>query len=65
MLKLGPIYPRYIGPRLIIPGGTLDGGMLDLLHQHHVCHHNVSHSFRSAHVWNMCLTMVILFLLMK
>ena len=26
MLKLGSIYPRYVGPRLIIPGGTLDGG---------------------------------------
>ena len=32
MLKLGSIYPRYVGPRLIIPGVTLDGGMLDLLH---------------------------------
>ena len=26
MLKLGPIYPRYVGPRSNIPGGTLDGG---------------------------------------
>ena len=31
-MNLGPIYPgipgipRYVGPRLIIPGGTLDGG---------------------------------------
>ena len=33
ILNLGPIYPRYVGPRLIIPGGTLDGGMLDLLHR--------------------------------
>ena len=35
MLKLGSIYPRYVGPRLVIPGGTLDGGgMLDLLHRY-------------------------------
>ena len=26
MLKLGSIYPRYVGPRSNIPGGTLDGG---------------------------------------
>ena len=25
-MNLGPIYPRYVGTRLIIPGGTLDGG---------------------------------------
>ena len=25
-MNLGPIYPRYVGPRLIIPGGTLDVG---------------------------------------
>ena len=34
MLKLGTIYPMgYVRPRLFIPGGTLDGGMLDLLHR--------------------------------
>ena len=33
MLKLDPIYPRYVGPRLIIPGVHWMGGMLDLLHR--------------------------------
>ena len=46
-MKLGSVYPRgyieprlnippvYVGPRLIIPGGILEGGggMLDLLHR--------------------------------
>ena len=29
-LKLGSIYPRYVGPRLIIPGGILDVGYVRL-----------------------------------
>ena len=39
MLKLGSIYPRYVGPRLIIPGVTLDGGILDLLHLYNIYMH--------------------------
>ena len=52
-MKLGSVYPRYVGPRLIIPGGILEGGgegMLDLLHRYrkHVlcifrpCYENVT-----------------------
>ena len=33
ILKLGRIYPWYVGPRFIILGGILGGGMLDLLHR--------------------------------
>ena len=29
-MNLGWIYPRYVGPRLIIPGGILDGGYVRL-----------------------------------
>ena len=44
ILKLGSIYPRYVGHRLIVPWGILDGGMLDLLHRYseHTPIHNIN-----------------------
>ena len=47
ILKLGSIYPRYVGPRLIIPGGKLDGGYvrLDTLGRTEII--NNLHYFRS------------------
>ena len=50
MLKLGSIYPRYVGPRSNIPGGTLDGGYVRFATPVWGLHSNGFNSFATA--WN-------------